>query len=106
MQRTSKALREVVEREQALALRNHIECLPVSRLTEQVDADQRPRPQSSALPNLRDAVLQMAGIDLESARIDIDEYRRGTHHQWDLGGSGIGEGRQEHRVARARCLPP
>ncbi len=74
---------------------------PVRRLAEQVDADQRARAQLAVAPHLGDALLQMRRIDLEGARIDIDEHRRRAQHQRHLGGRGVGEGGQEHRVAAA-----
>ena len=77
---------------------------PVRRLAEQIDADQRARPQPALAPHLGDAALQVRRVDLEGARIDIDEHRRGTQHQRHLGRRGVGEGRQEHRIARPDAL--
>ncbi len=94
----AEALRQVVQCEQTLALCDGGESRPIRRLAEQIDTDQSAWPQPAFAPHPRDATFQMRGVDLEAARIDIDEHRGRTQDQWHLCRGGVGECRQEHRI--------
>ena len=104
MQRAAEALRQIVQSEQPLAHGDSRQRGPIGWLPEQVHADQRAWPQVSGRAHLGNATFELGRIDLEGARIDIDEHRRRAKHQRYLGGRGIGEGWQEHRVAATHVL--
>ncbi len=101
MQRATEALRQVVQREQILARGDGAQPRPVRGLAEQIDADQRARAQAPSATDLANAILEMCRIYQERARVNIDEHRRGAQDHRHLGGRGIGERGQEHRIAGA-----
>ena len=99
MQGPAETLREVIQREQPLAPGNRRQGGPVSRLPEQIHADKGARLQLAIGPDLRNALFQMCGVDLERTGIDVDEDRSGAKHQRHLGGRGVGKGREKHGIA-------
>ena len=99
LQCAAKALREVIQGEQAFPFGDGVQRRPIRGLPEQVHADQGARSQPTIAPNRGNPPFQVRRVDLKGARIDIHEHRSGAQHQRNLGRRRVGEGRQEHGVA-------
>ena len=104
VQRPAEGLRRVVQREHAVLLAEPLDRRPIRRQAVEVDADHGARPQPALLRHQLHPPHQVGQVDVEGARLHIDEDRRGAEHQRHLGRRGIGEGGQEDRVARADPL--
>ena len=83
----AKALRGVVEHEQAFGLGDGGDRIMVGALPEQVDRDHADRLEAG-LPRGRDAALQRRRIHVEGRFIDVDEHRRRAGQRHRLAGRG------------------
>ena len=99
----AKALRGVIEHEQAFGLRDRGDRVMVGALSEQVDRDHRDRLEAALLRG-RDAALQRGCIHVEGRFIDIDEHRRRAGQRHRFAGRAERERRTQHRIARADLL--
>ena len=96
----AKALRGVIEHEQAFGFCDLGDRIVVGALAEQIDRNHGLRLEALLLRR-RDAALERGRVDIEGRLIDIDEHRRRTGQRHRLAGRAERKGRTEHRIARA-----
>ena len=77
-----------------------VERVIVGRLAEQIHRHDGFGLERTVLLHQRDRGLKACRIHVEGVGQDIHEHRRGTRQRHHFRGSGEGEGRHEHRIAR------
>ena len=77
---------------------------PVRGLAEQVNTDNRSRFQAAGGAGGYDALGEVVRVDLESARVHVNEDGSCAENKGDLGGGGVGEGGKEDSIARTNVL--
>ncbi len=98
-----KALRGVVEHEQALGLGDGGDRRVVGGQAEQIDRDHRLRRKAVAARG-GDSRGQLLCVDIEGVGFDVDEDRRGADQRHHFGGGAEGERRADDGVAGTDAL--
>ena len=99
----AEGLGRVVQNEQSLGLGHRPDRIVVGALPEQVDGDDALRLEAEPLGG-RDAAPERGQVDVEGSRIHVHEQRRRAGQCHALASGAEGEGRAQHRVARADAL--
>src|ERR1051325_11787512 len=90
----AEGLRRILDHAQLVAPRDGVEPIAVDRQAGKIDRDDGAR-------RARHGALERGKVDIARARIDVDEYRTGTHLEHDVRGGDPRERRGDHLVARA-----